>query len=209
MRFVFLLVLAMIMAACCSTHPPPAPKAPAADIVVHTRSRSVALFNPKKPQKPYCAAVWVAEDKILTAAHCVDDEGPEIHYATKRDDIDRIAGVIRADEYHDLALLWTPQAPPGHAIARVGRTPHVGDLVHTVGSPHNEWFVYSRGLIANDDYQDAGVWMRWLQTSVPIAGGSSGGGCFDEYGELVGITARRSADFSYFVHHQYVVEFLK
>jgi trypsin-like peptidase len=61
----------------------------------------------------------------------------------------------------------------------------VGEPVLAIGSPHGFASTLSTGIISQlrrDDKQ------RLVQTTAPISGGSSGGGLFDQHGNLVGIT---------------------
>jgi TPR repeat protein len=63
----------------------------------------------------------------------------------------------------------------------------VGERVYAVGSPSGLENTFSDGVISGLR-EDGGV--RYVQTTAPISGGSSGGGLFDEYGRLIGITTK-------------------
>ena len=61
----------------------------------------------------------------------------------------------------------------------------VGEKVYAIGSPRGLENSLSEGLISGLR-EDEGT--RYIQTSAAISPGSSGGGLFDEYGNLIGIT---------------------
>jgi hypothetical protein len=56
-----------------------------------------------------CAGVWIDKHTVLTAAHCVEDEGPAVFYSTLEEFEDKkrhIALVTAVDQKSDLALLF-------------------------------------------------------------------------------------------------------
>lgn len=61
----------------------------------------------------------------------------------------------------------------------------VGDTVYAVGAPQGLELTLSDGLVSGfREYEKT----SYIQTTSPISSGSSGGGLFDKYGRLVGIT---------------------
>ncbi len=61
----------------------------------------------------------------------------------------------------------------------------MGERVYTIGAPIGLELTLGEGIISGlRSHKDR----RLVQTSAPISGGSSGGGLFDAYGNLVGIT---------------------
>jgi serine protease Do len=60
----------------------------------------------------------------------------------------------------------------------------VGQDVFAVGNPHALESTFTPGVISGKR-QDNGL--NYIQTTAPITHGSSGGGLFDRYGNLVGI----------------------
>jgi hypothetical protein len=93
--------------------------------------------------------------------------------------------VVDVDERRDLVLLkikafgLTPAA-----LGDSGAT-QVGASVVLVGSPQGLNLTVSEGVISS--LRDSGSGYQLLQTSAPASPGSSGGGMFNEYGELIGI----------------------
>lgn len=90
-----------------------------------------------------------------------------------------------ADPDRDLCQLSVPdlQAPP--VVLGVAKTLRVGQRVYAIGAPKGLELTLSEGLISSlREYEGS----KYIQTSAAISPGSSGGGLFDELGQLVGIT---------------------
>ncbi|CAM4454277.1 stalk domain-containing protein [Paenibacillus tarimensis] len=99
-----------------------------------------------------------------------------------------IQGVAVHHEQSDLAVIRTKE-PIGIEPVKLGSwgSARKGDRVYAIGSPLGMRNTVSEGLISNIVILDNGI--RYLQISAPIDHGSSGGGLFNEYGELIGITS--------------------
>lgn len=97
-----------------------------------------------------------------------------------------ILGVAASDESADLAIVQTSE-DIGELPVRIGNSRSVkkGDRVFAIGSPLGLQNTVSEGLISNL-LTEGGT--NYFQINAPIDHGSSGGGLFNEYGELVGIT---------------------
>jgi S1-C subfamily serine protease len=184
--------------------------------------KTVALVDPGA-SRPYCTGVWVAPDFILTANHCTRDKdfADTVTYATRADvqpgaEGEEIVGMkvgvlVARDEAHDLALVWDKGAP-AHAVAGVAE-PMVGQRVETMGSPLGLWWSYSQGQISAIRFKAFGEGdaMWWVQATAPISPGNSGGGLFDENGDLVGLcaaTIRSGQNLNLFVHPRYIRAFI-
>jgi hypothetical protein len=94
------------------------------------------------------------------------------------------AFLLASDPERDLALLLAPglAATP----ARLGRAGglKVGDKVFAVGAPYGLELSLSEGIVS----QLRGGPPPLIQTTAPISPGSSGGGLFNDRGELVDLT---------------------
>lgn len=186
--------------------------------------KTVALVQAEDNEaRAFCSGVWVGEDEILTAAHCVSDQeiGDAIDYVTRGDlsanDGDeletlRIAKLDARDEDRDLALLRVKFAP-AHPIPRVASTVTVGQPTQTMGHPLGLWWSYSTGSVSALRFGTfilpIPAW--WVQTTAPISPGNSGGGLFDADGNLLGIchgSATRGQNLNLYVHADYVRAFL-
>jgi len=98
----------------------------------------------------------------------------------------------------DLALLQAinPDMLPKHTFARLAaETPSVGEKVFIVGHPHGLYWTHTEGNVAayRGDMNDPGEEVDpvmvgpFLQVDAAVWKGNSGGGAFNERGELIGI----------------------
>jgi S1-C subfamily serine protease len=188
-------LLATCLAAC--SHP--VVQAPA----TQDRNVTVALMKDWGPGEDggwhsVCAGTWVAPEWILTANHCTVGEGDdetkvltEIQFITEpASKVRRRALVSFRDEDHDLALLHAETFPPHPAASLAPFTPYIGSTMHVVGHPHGFQWTYFEGPLSGfyDPLPHAPEAKgSFLQIQVPIVGGNSGGGAFDDYGQLVGV----------------------
>jgi S1-C subfamily serine protease len=159
--------------------------------------------------------VWVGWDAFVTAAHCVASkaDGERVAFAARGDvdtDVEalRFGTLERRDEAHDLALLRV-KLPPAHEVAELS-SPSVGQNVQTMGHPLGLWWSYSAGHVAAIRY-DADEDMWEVQATAPISPGNSGGGLFDEDGNLLGIAHTympRGENVNFFIHSTYVKQLI-
>lgn len=126
--------------------------------------------------------------------------GQRVLYSTRSDVVSthvslshRAGEVMATDEATDLALIRTTTAPSGHPVINVAaEAPQDGDDVNVVGHQSGFWWTYMRGYVSAHRPRQPnakGQPMDTLQVEVPAWYGNSGGGCFNEAGELVGITS--------------------
>jgi S1-C subfamily serine protease len=210
-RFYALLVLAILAFGCNPRSAQAAKRPTRAEILT---SVTVALVTQEDwGTRAYCSGVWVTQDVIVTAYHCVKDE-VVVLVATRDDAFDgylerekfegRPALVINTLPGSDLALLRVIGPTHRHAIAPLAKTVTQGQAVHTMGHPRGIWFSYSSGHVAA---------VRWLDTSyadclmvqstAAISGGNSGGGLFDSNGALLGIAHAQRPDgqnINFYIH---------
>jgi len=189
-------------------------------LIKHMGSSTVALVYPSGDEvHVYCTGVWVGDNAILTAAHCVkgaakmiardhEDEfdadldlaGTPIHYTTelgvegvgKEPSVIYLAKAVYVNEDTDLALVQTVgKTTPAHDTAELASaSPGVGERVHIVGMPAGLYWSFIDGTVAA--YRTDLFEDRsgtYMQVSAPIYFGNSGGGVFDEDGKLVGIAS--------------------
>lgn len=133
-----------------------------------------------------CSGTYISPTEILTAAHCLTEPTPERvwvrDYAGKSVRITDAKG----DEKYDLAVLVTKDV--GHPYARLGPLPKVGGTVWNVGSPDDDPFIVSQGIVSAIRRGDADYRSTFFLSTAFIESGSSGGGTFDKKGRLVGVT---------------------
>lgn len=212
-------VLACVIAGCAPVHSPA--HAPQTRAAAELEAKTVALVMPSdEGVRAFCSGVWVADDLIVTANHCVADEeiGDRIVYAVRgdvsvkdRDEVEtlRMAKLEARDEAHDLALL-SVKLPPEHDTARLAGDVVAGETSQTMGHPRGLWWSYSAGNVAAvrvmDDEADGVMW--WVQSTAAISPGNSGGGLFNDAGELLGIAHAyipvHAENINLYIHECYV-----
>jgi S1-C subfamily serine protease len=97
-------------------------------------------------------------------------------------------GIRAADEKDDIAVLQFDAAdtPSVRALGDSDKL-RIGDQVYAIGTPSGLEGTVSTGSISNP-VQEIGD-QSYIQFTAPISPGSSGGGLFDENGDVIGITA--------------------
>ncbi len=230
-RFMCFLIGILLGACARPTLPPPvittASHVSAASELVAKTVALMALDEEGEP-RAFCSGVWVSTSYILTANHCVDDAeaGDEIAYVVRDDAylpgsderkpfvLTRSSKVAAFDADHDLALLRAVE-PPSHAVAlpAIGAI-RQGAFAQAMGHSLGLLFSYSNGTIAAVRSMEVnGMDLVWVQAAVPISPGNSGGGLYDEDGDLIGIahasySSPRAQLLNLFVHRDYIRDFV-
>jgi len=133
-----------------------------------------------------------------------------------------IATVKKHDRLHDLAVLSVEEKDvPKHGIAYLAdMQPAVGDTVHVVGHVLGLPWTYTNGIVAAHReaqlrfvYDDGDVDSKegpWIQVAGEVFNGNSGGGGFNDNGELIGIVSFGidAPNESFFVHVDTIRTFL-
>lgn len=189
------------------------------EFVERLEDKTVALtsVNREGSMTAYCSGVWVGTNKILTAAHCVEsrDVTPYMIKSDVGKDIARLSIKVKVDERSDLALLVTdPENTPAHRIAQLSKEkPFAGLKVYIEGHTTGMWWTYSEGVVSSNIrtiFEEGKV--PAIQISAPAWFGNSGGGAFNERGELVGICSWLSVkgpNLTFFVPSDSLKDFLK
>lgn len=130
------------------------------------------------------SAVAIGERELVTNCHVVKDKALIF---LLREGGARAATLARADAEGDLCSL----SVAGAALSPVAQirpfaSLAVGERVYTVGSPRGLENTLGDGIVAGLRKRGA---LRLVQITAPISQGSSGGGLFDRFGNLVGITS--------------------
>lgn len=183
--------------------------------------------------RPFCSGVWVSSSSVLTANHCVDQENDaeevmKDYLVTTPNDVQDpqtgrqfhnvqsyVASVYARDFAHDLALVRV-SSPPDHASPDVASgTVLVGQRVANLGNPLGQWFSFATGDVAAvremELANDAPLPAFVIQTTTPTSPGNSGGGLFNEAGELVGVChagVRGGQNISFYIDTRYIRTFL-
>lgn len=141
-----------------------------------------------------------AEHKVI------EMRGLPVHYVQwkeadepgKEPTAQHLSHVVGWDEAHDLALLEAAgHAVPEHEFAKVNAgVPAMGERIHVCGHPKGLYWTFLEGTVAgyrqslphlSDKKDKVKREGPYLQLEVPIYYGNSGGGAFNDAGELIGI----------------------
>ncbi len=128
------------------------------------------------------SGVVLPSGEVVTNYHVVE-QGVRFQVVAKGQAVSAVVVAKRADR--DLALLLAPglDARPAQ-LGRAGGL-KVGQRVFAVGAPYGLELSISEGIVS----QLRGKKPPIIQTTAAISPGSSGGGLFNEQGQLVGITS--------------------
>lgn len=128
------------------------------------------------------SGVVIAPNQVVTNCH-VAQKGKSLR--VRQSDKKYNATLLYTDPERDLCQLDVPniQAPP--VVLGTAKKLRVGQRVYAIGAPKDLELTLSEGLISSlREYEGS----QYIQTSAAISPGSSGGGLFDDHGQLVGIT---------------------
>ncbi len=130
------------------------------------------------------SAVHIGGGNFLTAAHVVGDQPKATLIAD--DGTETPAEIVWVNRAHDLALIKAESS--AFAASRLScRTPYMDELLFAKGNPVNLTHITTRGHVAGV-VREMGPWRSVVPVDLTVAGGMSGGGVFDQSGNLVGIT---------------------
>ncbi|MBJ6361468.1 stalk domain-containing protein [Paenibacillus sp. GCM10012307] len=113
----------------------------------------------------------------------------------------KVEGLVAYNKDADLALIQT-STDIGISSVTLGDDKEIrkGDKIIAIGSPRGVRNTVSQGLISNIYFENG---VQHFQINAPIDHGSSGGGLFDEFGNLIGLTTSKvegsSADLNFAV----------
>jgi hypothetical protein len=129
------------------------------------------------------SGVVVGAGQIVTNRHVIDSGRI---WRLRQGDKTWRAFVTWVDPDHDLGLLKAEGLSAPAVSLRVSPAVAVGERVYAIGTPEGLELTLSEGIVSGlREYEGSYV----IQTSAPVSPGSSGGGLFDEEGQLVGITS--------------------
>jgi S1-C subfamily serine protease len=155
-----------------------------AAVWVIVAGRTVTDFENADPELTQGSAVAISNSLLLTNCHVFKDR-PVI--ALLRGETVVIAKIVSADPNSDRCLLSPSESyelTPVPGIRRYAELA-IGEQVYTVGAPSGLERTLANGIISG--LRSEGP-RHFIQTTAPISPGSSGGGLFDENGNLIGIT---------------------
>lgn len=130
------------------------------------------------------SAVAVHKNYLLTNCHVLNDRVSFIVNQSVGSEPIRVS-LHTANKSADRCTLFSEKDLPSHVTIRPYLDVEVGEEVFSIGTPQGLDLTIAEGLLSSKRTMDN---TRYLQTSAPISSGSSGGGLFDAYGNLLGIT---------------------
>lgn len=128
------------------------------------------------------SGVHIGDGFVVTAAHVVGDKSV-VNLKLDSGGV-QTAEVLWSNKDYDVALLRTK--PTMRASQLSCRVASAGETIVARGNPASVEFVSAYGHVAGPERQFA-TWRRVLITDITTIPGMSGGGVFDERGEVVGI----------------------
>ncbi|WP_218110586.1 trypsin-like peptidase domain-containing protein [Ostreibacterium oceani] len=144
----------------------------------------VVAFNDKSGDLSQGSGVVIAENKIATNCHILEKSNSTVvFFKGKPYQTESVVG----NKALDYCILYTVDLPARIADLAELSTVTPGQRVYSVGSPRGLDLTIAEGLISGLRDQDD-IAFPLIQTSAAISPGSSGGGLFDEYGRVIGIT---------------------
>jgi hypothetical protein len=135
------------------------------------------------------SGVAISENEILTNYHVIEKRP---YVVVKKGEQFERATVISGDKSTDRCIIHvenvTLRPVPGF---RKYESLTIGESVYSVGSPKGLENTLGQGIISGKR-ESAGL--KLIQTTAQISKGSSGGGLFDRFGNLIGITTFKLSD---------------
>ena len=134
------------------------------------------------------SGVVVAPGKVVTNCHVVIKAGrtPHSRLLVKYQGKALHAELLSSDIEYDSCLLGVPGLIAKSVVIANIDSLRIGQRVYAIGAPSGLELTLTDGLISSlRSYGRTHV----IQTSTAISPGSSGGGLFDENGDLIGITS--------------------
>jgi serine protease Do len=128
--------------------------------------------------------IWRADGAVLTNAHVVRSETPEVELWDGR----RFgARVVSRDGRRDLALLRTDSTGLEPSSPGDSNSVRAGEFVLAIGSPLGFAGAISRGVVHSTGPIMGMGKHAWIRAGVQLAPGNSGGPLANAHGEVIGI----------------------
>jgi serine protease Do len=151
---------------------------------------TVETFDARNQPLAMGSAVVVGPGSLVTNCHVLAKAS---RVAVARENVSYGATLEHPDPERDLCMLKVRNfSAPAVTVGSID-TLKVGSRVYAIGSPRGLEQTISDGLLSGVRRSSSGDFTA-LQVTVPISKGSSGGGLFDAYGRLIGITTFQMRD---------------
>lgn len=147
-----------------------------------------------------CSGVYIKENLILSAAHCVsfgaDEKGLELKQIwIKQGDTSEQAVIVKVDPAADLLLLYTPLK--GTPI-KLARTVERGQDCWVIGNPLGLVDILTKGVVSRIHMTMKEEKASFIILDAAVLPGNSGGAVVDSNCHLIGILTRSTSMFGAF-----------
>jgi S1-C subfamily serine protease len=149
-----------------------------------SQSVVVMAFDKNRDAISQGSGVVIENNTIATNCHVLEDKQSAVIMFRGNQ---YQATAAHGNKEMDYCILSTNDLPARTASIGKLSTVTVGQRVYSIGSPRGLELTIAEGLVSGLRHQD-NVPLSMIQTSAAISPGSSGGGLFDEYGRVIGIT---------------------
>lgn len=135
------------------------------------------------------SAVVITENTLLTNYHVIEDRP---YVVVKQGERFQQATIISGDKQTDRCILYVENIilKPIKGFRKYNSLV-IGETVYSVGSPKGLENTLGQGIISG---KREFTKLNLIQTTAQISKGSSGGGLFDNFGNLIGITTFKLGD---------------
>lgn len=130
------------------------------------------------------SGVVIQENTVATNCHVIGDHNATIILFKGEA---YFAESVSGNESLDYCIVRTSNLPATSAQIGSFNTISPGQRVYSIGSPRGLELTIGEGLVSGLREEKFSP-IPFIQTTAPISPGSSGGGLFDEYGRVIGIT---------------------
>lgn len=189
-RWAYFLLLSLVLSAAIEVSIPAeaaerTKERPSPEALFHQVSQSVFIVEGLGPDGKVVrqgSGVVVAPKGVATNCHVVEASAA-IRVRRGTTTLDAVVAHVHPSQ--DLCQLHVAglNAPP--VAIRSSKTLQTGERVYAVGAPQGLELTFSEGVVSGiREYEG----IRLIQTTSPISRGSSGGGLFDSWARLVGLT---------------------
>lgn len=162
----------------------------ASDVFRSAKNSVVLIVGSAQEQVVQGSGFVEATDRVVTNFHVIDGLD-QIFVKFADGGVVRVQSVVKADKNVDLAVLDVPTGSRRGLALGDELALHEGDNVLALGAPKGLQLTLTNGIVSSFRHDEHSF---LIQTTAPIAPGSSGGPLLDSAGRVVGITTFRISD---------------
>lgn len=188
MRTLVVAWLLVVTCATCGSAQTPTSAAERLDAPGVYKKAHAAVVTITTPSGSGSGVLVDASGVIATNLHVVRGDSSATVTLANHDAYDDVE-VVAVDARRDLVLLKVKAFKAASIILGDSDDLAVGNAVYAIGTPQGLELTMTEGIVSS--LRDSGDGYGVIQTSAAISPGSSGGGLFNDRGELVGITSYR------------------